>query len=96
MKANNITIEIKPNETGYTATVNGVNVGWVCTWFNNTFAAVMNFGIRTRKDLAIPELNNAKKSAEGFMSVSNAILWLGDMITRYFSDHGYNATVVKA
>lgn len=91
-----VTIEIKPNETGCTATVNGVNVGWVCTWFNNTFAAVYDFGIRTRKGLAMPELDNREEAAHGFMTKANAVLWLGDMITRYFAAYGITANIVNA
>lgn len=98
MKANNksVMIEIKQNETGYTATANGVIIGWVCTWFNNTFAAVTNFGIRTRKELAMPELTNSDKAHHGFMNKANAVLWLSDMIKRYFRDHGINATIITA
>ncbi len=91
-----ITIVIKAHEDGATATANGVKIGWICSWFNNTFAAVMNFGIRTRKDLAMPELTNKDEAAHGFMSYSNAALWLGDMITRHFADHGITAKVVNA
>lgn len=89
-----ITVEIHKNETGYTATANGVKIGWVCNWFNNTFAAVMSFGIRTRRDLAMPELDNAEKTAHGFINVSNAVLWLGDMIKAYYSKFGINATII--
>ncbi len=100
MKANEttkeITVIIKANEDGATATANGVKIGWVCSWFNNTFAAVMNFGIRTRKGLAMPELASVDKSAHGFMSYNNAVLWLGDMIQRYFADHGIKATIFTA
>ena len=93
---NTIKIEIRKNETGYTATANGVKIGWVCNWFNNTFAAVMNIGINARKDLTMPELDNAEKSAHGFMSETNAILWLGDMIKAYFNDYRINTVIAMA
>ena len=90
MKTKNVVrVVIEQNETGAKVLANGVVCGWVCTWFNNTFAAVMNFGIRTRKDLAMPELNNSDKSHHGFTSKENAVLWLRDMISRYFAEYGY-------
>lgn len=95
-EANIVTVTISPDDSNlYTATVNGVEVGSVNTWFNNTFAAVYNFGIRTRKGLAMPELDNREEAAHGFMTKANAVLWLGDMITRYFSEHGINAKIVN-
>ena len=96
-RANTVTVTISPDGSNlYAATVNGVTVGSVNTWFNNMFAACYNFGINNRKRLAMPELNNAGDAAHGFTTEVNAILWLGDMITRYFSDHGINAKIVNA
>lgn len=92
---NTIKIEIRKNETGYTAVANGEKIGWVCSWFNNTFAAAMSFGIRTIKSLAITELDNEEKSANGFMTETNAILWFKDMITSYFKKHNIKAEFAK-
>lgn len=80
----------------YTATINGIPVGSVGRWFNNTFAASYDFGIRTLKSLAMPQLNNAHDTAHGFTSKTNAILWLGDMIRRYFAEYGITANIVNA
>ena len=95
VKAVTVTI-ISDGSNLYTATVNGVAVGSVNTWFNNTFAASYNFGISTRKRLAMPELDNAHDAAHGFTTEANAVLWLGDMITRYFAGHGITANIVNA
>lgn len=90
-----VEVKIKENEEGAIATVFGVPVGYVDTWFNNTFAACYNFGINTRKRLMLPQLNNGNDSSHGFIDKANAVLWLGDMITRYFSEHGINAKIVN-
>lgn len=96
-ETNAVTVTISSDDSNlYTATVNGVEVGSVNTWVNNTFAAAYNFGISTRKRLAMPELDNANDAAHGFMTEANAVLWLGDMIARYFSEHGINAKIVNA
>lgn len=92
-----VTVTISPDGSDlYAATVNGVTVGSVNTWFNNTFAASYNFGINTRKRLGMPELNNANYAAHGFMTEHNAVLWLGDMIARYFAGYGITANIVNA
>lgn len=91
-----VEVKIKENEEGAIATVFGVPVGYVDTWFNNTFAACYNFGINTRKRLMLPQLNNGNDSYHSFIDKANAVLWLGDMITRYFSEHGINAKIVNA
>lgn len=94
---NEVTVTISPDGSDlYAATVNGVTVGSVNTWFNNTFAASYNFGINTRKRLAMPELNNVQDAALGFMNKHNAVLWLGDMIKRYFAEYGIIANIVNA
>ena len=90
---NAIAVTITKTEDGYTATAAGVKIGWICSWFNNTHAAVMSFGIRTRRELAMPQLNNAQESAQGFIDEANAVLWLGDMIKEYFTGHGIAATI---
>ena len=95
MKTTNVTVTISSSDSNlYTATVNGVEVGSVNTWFNNTFAACYNFGISTRERLAMPELDNASDAAHGFITKANAALWLGDMIARYFAENGTTANVV--
>lgn len=90
-----VTIRINRNETGCTATVNGVKVGWVTTWFNNTFAACVVFGIRTRKELNMPELDLAgyDRAQQGFIKESNAVHYLCDIIRDYFDDHGIIAEI---
>lgn len=77
----------------YTAKANGVPVGSVNTWFNNTFAARYAVGIKQRKALGMPELIREDNAAHGFMTETNAVLWLGDMLVRYFKANGVNANV---
>lgn len=93
----NITITISKDDSNlYTAKANGVPVGSVNGWFNNTFAACYAVGIKQRKALAMPELIHEDNAAHGFMSEANAVIWLGDMLVRYFRNNGVNAKVVKA
>lgn len=75
---------------------NPVVIGWVERWFNNTFAAGMQFGIKARKAIAIEELTGRDRAHHGFMTAENAKLWLVDQIRDYFRDHGYNLKVVNA
>ena len=80
----------------HTATINGVTVGSVNTWANNTFAAAYNIEIGIRKQLAMAELDNAHDAAHGFITEANAVLWLGDMIARYFAKYGITANIINA
>lgn len=91
-----VTITIsKDGRNLYTAKANGVPVGAVNTWFNNTFAACYAVGIKQRKALGMPELWHEENAAHNFMSEANAVLWLGDMLMRYFKANGVNAKVVN-
>ena len=94
------TIEVEIYHDGDTcnAIAGGENpavVGWVDKWFNNTFAAGMQFGIKARKAIAIEELTGRDLAHHGFMTAENAKLWLVDQIRDYFRDHGYNLKVVN-
>lgn len=93
----NVTITISKDDNNlYTAKANGVPVGSVNGWFNNTFAACYAVGVKQRKALAMPELNHEDNAAHGFMSKANAVLWLGDMLVRYFKSNGISAKVINA
>lgn len=94
---NNVTITISKDDGNlYTAKANGVPVGSVNTWFNSTFAACYAVGIKQRKELAMPELWHEDNAEHGFMTETNAVLWLGDMLVRYFKANGVNAKVSNA
>ena len=95
-EAQTITVIISRSEKSCAATVNGVEVGWVNTWFNNTFAACYNFGFKNLRRLGMSTLDHENDAAHNFISIENAALWLGDMIARYFKRYGYTVTVINA
>ncbi len=92
-----VTITISKDDCNlYVATANGVHVGSINRWFNNAFEARYTVDIKQRKALAMPELQRDSDYAQGFMLETDAVLWLGDMLVRYFKNNGVDAKVVNA
>ena len=93
----NVTITISKDDYNlYTAKANGVPVGSVNTWSNNTLGACYAIGIKQRKALAMPELKHQDNAAHGFTTEANAVLWIGDMLVQFFRSNGVNAKVATA
>lgn len=90
----NVKLTLKRVAAGcWLADVNGVNIGAVNAWFNQTFAACFAVGIRQRKALELPELYFAQSAAHNIKTERAAVKSLCEMITNYFTANNCEVTL---